>query len=73
MSDGWDEKTAFGHNAGGGTMQLHARNSGMFFLQATPLTLVPLHPTPLPWLDSPPVRALLRVHLVCAPLWLCPR
>ena len=30
MSDGWDEKTAFGHNAGGGTVQLHARNSGMF-------------------------------------------
>jgi len=35
MSDGWDERTAFGHNAGGGTFQLHARNSGMFFLQAT--------------------------------------
>ena len=35
MSDGWDEKTAFGHNAGGGTYQMHARNSGMFFLQAT--------------------------------------
>jgi len=35
MSDGWDEKTAFGHNAGGGTVQLHARNSGMFFLLAT--------------------------------------
>jgi len=35
MSDGWDEKTAFGHNAGSGTVQLHARNSGMFFLLAT--------------------------------------
>ena len=31
MSDGWDEKTAFGHNAGGGTVQLHARNSGTAF------------------------------------------
>ena len=48
MSDGWDEKTAFGHNAGGGTVQLHARNSGMFFLQATPL-----HPTPTPTDPTP--------------------
>ena len=35
MSDCLDEKTAFGNKAGGGTVQLHARNSGMFFLLAT--------------------------------------
>lgn len=35
MSDGWDEATAYGHNSGSGTLRIHARNSGMFFVQAT--------------------------------------
>ena len=35
MSDGWDHPTVFGHNAGDGSFRMHARNSGMFFLQAT--------------------------------------
>jgi len=35
MSDGWDHHTVFGHNAGDGNLRMHARNSGMFFLQAT--------------------------------------
>lgn len=34
MSDGWDELTAYGHHAGGGALRIHARNSGMFFIQA---------------------------------------
>ena len=33
MSDGWDHPTVFGHNAGDGHFRMHARNSGMFFLQ----------------------------------------
>jgi len=35
MSDGWDELTAYGHHHGSGAYRVHARNSGMFFLQST--------------------------------------
>mgnify|MGYP006140506887 CR=1 FL=1 len=35
MSDGWDHLTAYGHDVGGGSLRVHARNSGMFYLQAT--------------------------------------
>jgi len=35
MSDGWDSPTAYGYDYGGGALRVFARNSGMFFLQAT--------------------------------------
>ena len=39
MSDGWDEPTAYGYDYGGGSLRVFARNSGMFFLQATKQSL----------------------------------
>ena len=39
MSDGWDEPTAYGYDYGGGSLGVFARNSGMFFLQATKQSL----------------------------------
>ena len=35
MSDGWDTPTTYGYDYGGGAYRIFARNSGMFFLQAT--------------------------------------
>ena len=34
MSDGWDEPTTYGYDFSG-ALRVFARNSGMFFLQAT--------------------------------------
>ena len=39
MSDGWDEPTSYGYDYGGGSLRVFARNSGMFFLQATKQSL----------------------------------
>ena len=35
MTDGWDSPTSYGYNHGGGAVRVFARNSGMFYLQAT--------------------------------------
>ena len=35
MTDGWDEPTSYGYNYNGGGYRVFARNSGMFYLQAT--------------------------------------
>jgi len=35
MTDGWDEPTSYGYDYGSGALRVFARNSGMFFLQAT--------------------------------------
>jgi len=35
MTDGWDEPTSYGYHFGGNNFRVFARNSGMFFLQAT--------------------------------------
>ena len=35
MSDGWDAPTTYGYDYGGGAYRVFARNSGMFYLQAT--------------------------------------
>ena len=35
MSDGWDTPTAYGYAWAGGALRIFARNSGMFYVQAT--------------------------------------
>ena len=35
MTDGWDEPTSYGYDFGSGSVRVFARNSGMFYLQAT--------------------------------------
>ena len=35
MTDGWDEPTSYGYDYGSGSYRVFARNSGMFYLQAT--------------------------------------
>ena len=35
MTDGWDEPTSYGYDYGAGSFRVFARNSGMFYLQAT--------------------------------------
>lgn len=35
MTDGWDEPTSYGYDYGAGSVRVFARNSGMFYLQAT--------------------------------------
>ena len=35
MTDGWDEPTSYGYHFGGNHYRVFARNSGMFYLQAT--------------------------------------
>lgn len=35
MTDGFDDKTAYGYDYGPGAVRIFARNSGMFFIQAT--------------------------------------
>ena len=35
MTDGWDEPTSYGYDFAGHGLRIFARNSGMFYLQAT--------------------------------------
>lgn len=35
MSDGWDTPTTYGYKRAGGALRMFARNSGMFYVQAT--------------------------------------
>lgn len=35
MTDGWDHPTSYGYDYGSGALRVFARNSGMFYLQAT--------------------------------------